>query len=154
MDVVINSEDDDTVIDVDVWDEGISDHLLVRFSLRSVRIKPVGETFSFRDVRRMNHKHFADLISHSKSVLSPPGDVDLLVEQLKQDVGDALDKTAPMNTTTRRVGRHGRNQRSDEALKLKRTRRALERRTKLDDDLCQIPTLLTICSTSHQSQSH
>ena len=80
------------------------------------------ETFSFRDVRRINQEHCADLISQSKSELSPPGDVDMFVEQLKQDIGDARDKTAPMKTTTRRVERHGRSQLFDEAVNLKHTR--------------------------------
>ena len=131
LDLVIARSGLITTSSVKISEVAFSDHNLVTFDVNIAAPPARIQSFSFRDINKIDTKVFMSTIIQSPIWLSPPQPVDEYYCQFKSDVTAALDKLAPLKHRTKRVGtKPTASWMTDEVRELKTYARRLERRFK------------------------
>ena len=137
LDLIIHNSDPGRWNDVNTIDTGIADHMFIGARLHFSNVSPKKISFQSRNLKRLDYNSFRAALKNSSFITSPVNDVDDFVDQMNNDVIAALDKFAPLHTTTKRVGKNHSWKLSDAAVKAKAFRRRCEksyRKSKLESD--------------------
>jgi len=113
---------------VEVYDVGLSDHCLVTVLLNLTTPPNIIKTFKTRNIRNLCSSSFMSAINNCSFNLTPADSVDAFCSQMVEDVTNVLNRLAPEQEVTKRIGRHPPHCLTQDALLAKRRRRTLEKK--------------------------
>ncbi|XP_047124182.1 uncharacterized protein LOC124806925 [Hydra vulgaris] len=127
LDLVINRHDDISLKSIQVTDEGISDHCMIRVELYHQPLNTKTVWFSKRNFRKLNLSYFIKELQVMPCCLSPENNVDNYAEQIISSKTTVLDHLAPIRKYSIRIGKQDDKWLSLDAKNKKIRRRKLER---------------------------
>ncbi|XP_065650523.1 uncharacterized protein LOC136078667 [Hydra vulgaris] len=126
LDLVINRHDDISLNNIQVTDEGISDHYMIRVALYHQPSNSKTVWFSKRNFRKLNLSCFIKELQVMLCCLSPENNVDDYAEQVRANITTVLDHLAPIQKYSMRPGKHDDKWLFSDAKNKKIRRRKLE----------------------------
>lgn len=127
LDHILTPCDSVTIKDVEVIDEGLSDHSLVKCRVTGEVRRCDIVRRSFRNWKQLDLNIFRQRVQASSVSTHPASTAEAFASQVEKDITDILDDLVPVCTSTKRQGRADGNWLSPEAVAAKQERRRLER---------------------------
>ncbi|XP_065651147.1 uncharacterized protein LOC136079342 [Hydra vulgaris] len=126
LDLVINRHDDISLNNIQVTDEGISDHYMIRVAFYHQPSNSKTVWFSKRNFRKLNLSCFIKELQVMPCCLSPENNVDDYAEQIRSNITTVLDHLAPIRKYSMQPGKHDDKWLSSDAKNKKIRHRKLE----------------------------